>query len=384
MVDISALIQVTDACDPNPRVTLVSIVSNEPANSTGDGNTSPDIAGASYGTDDRSFQLRAERKGNGSGRVYTGTYQAQNATGNSVQQSGTVTVAHSHADVSQASLTFDAVATGSSSPAKTLTISNADSDPLQISSIVISGMNGSDFSETDNCVPSVGANSNCAINVVFKPTGSGSRSAFLVINGVAANLPQQIAMSGNGLAAVPDFAVIATPSSATVKAGQSAAFALTINPQGGFNQALTFTCTGLPKGASCVFSPASLTPNGASVTTTLKVVTTASSAHAALVAPKFEWFRLPGGALAGAMVLFFGRRRKNGGRSSVWPMLMTLLVVTLLCAACSGGAGTGSVSSPVSVDGTPAGTSQITVTTSSGSGSTSVQHTATLSLTVTQ
>ena len=384
MVDISALIQVTDACDPNPTVKLVSIVSNEPANSTGDGNTSPDIAGASYGTDDRSFQLRAERKGNGSGRVYTGTYQAQDAAGNSGQQSGTVMVAHSQAEVSQTSLTFDDVATGSSSPAKTLTISNMDSDPLQISSIEVSGTNGGDFSETDNCVPSVGANSTCSINVVFKPTGSGNRAASLVINGIAANLPQQIALSGNGLAATPDFAVNAVPNSATIKAGQSAAFALTINPQGGFNQALTFACTGAPKGASCVFSPASVTPNGASVATTLKVTTTAHSGHATLIVPNFDWFRLPGGALAAAMIFFFGRRRKNRGSRSVWPMLMFLLVATWLCVACSGGAGTGSASSPVSVDGTPTGTSQITVTTSSGSGSTSLQHTATLSLTVTQ
>ena len=73
---------------------LVSITSNEPANGTGDGNTSPDIAGATFGTDDRTFQLRAERKGNGNGRIYTVTYSAQDASGNTAQQIATVTVAH--------------------------------------------------------------------------------------------------------------------------------------------------------------------------------------------------------------------------------------------------------------------------------------------------
>jgi len=134
MVDITALINVFDACDVNPTVKLVSVVSSEPVNGTGDGNTSPDIAGVSYGTDDRSFQLRAERKGNGNGRVYTGTYSAQDASGNSVSQSGTVTVAHSQASVSSTSITFPATQIGSPSSAQTVTISNASPDPLLISS----------------------------------------------------------------------------------------------------------------------------------------------------------------------------------------------------------------------------------------------------------
>ena len=68
MVDITANITVTDACDAQPTVKLVSITINETVNGTCDGNTSPDIAGATFGTDDRTFQLRAERKGNGNGR----------------------------------------------------------------------------------------------------------------------------------------------------------------------------------------------------------------------------------------------------------------------------------------------------------------------------
>ncbi len=385
MMDISALIAVTDACDLNPTVKLLSIVSNEPANSTGDGNTSPDIAGAEYGTDDRSFQLRAERKGNGSGRIYTGTYEAQDASGNAAEQGGTVTVPHSFAGVSQSSLTFDSVASGNSSQAQTVTISNTGPDSMQISSIAINGVNRSDFSETDNCLPAIGSNSSCAINVVFKPSGNGSRTATLLISGDAANLPQQVALIGTGLAAVPDFDVKAAPNSATVQRGQAAAFALTVTPQGGFSQALTFTCAGLPSGTSYTFSPGSVTPNGGPVATTLKVATTAPSGHAALIVPAFNWFRLQGGALAAAMVFFFSRRRRkpDGGRYGS-SMLMILLVALLFCAACGGGAGSTSSFGSTGADGTPLGTSQITVTSTSGSGSTAVQHTVTLSLTVTQ
>ena len=48
--------------------------------------------GAAFGTDDRSFELRAERRQNGKGRIYTVTYQATDASGNSSTATATVTV----------------------------------------------------------------------------------------------------------------------------------------------------------------------------------------------------------------------------------------------------------------------------------------------------
>jgi len=94
LMDIAATITVSDTCDASPTVQLWSITSNEPVNSTGDGNTSMDVAGATVGTDDRAFQLRAERKGNGTSRIYTVTYAATDASGNTAKQSAAVTVPH--------------------------------------------------------------------------------------------------------------------------------------------------------------------------------------------------------------------------------------------------------------------------------------------------
>jgi hypothetical protein len=37
--------------------------SSEPANGVGDGDTAPDVAGAAFGTDDPSFELRSEGQG---------------------------------------------------------------------------------------------------------------------------------------------------------------------------------------------------------------------------------------------------------------------------------------------------------------------------------
>lgn len=93
---IAASITVTDNCDPNPKVRLVSIVSNEPDNGLGDGDTAGDIQDAAIGTDDRAFRLRAERAGGGSGRIYTITYVAEDASGNKTTQIVTVSVAHSN------------------------------------------------------------------------------------------------------------------------------------------------------------------------------------------------------------------------------------------------------------------------------------------------
>jgi hypothetical protein len=93
MKTVHAILDIRD-CDPAPKVELVSVTSNEPDNGLGDGDTSNDISGATLGTDDRYVQVRAERAGGGSGRVYTFTYRVTDASGNSTEASATVTVPH--------------------------------------------------------------------------------------------------------------------------------------------------------------------------------------------------------------------------------------------------------------------------------------------------
>jgi uncharacterized repeat protein (TIGR01451 family) len=93
--EVTATLAVSDNCDPNPAVSLVSITSNEPASGfLGQGDKSPDVMHAALGTDDRRFSLRAERgTGRGStGRVYTITYRVTDASGNSTEKNATVVV----------------------------------------------------------------------------------------------------------------------------------------------------------------------------------------------------------------------------------------------------------------------------------------------------
>jgi len=93
MRNVQAIFDIRD-CDPAPKVELVSVTSSEPENGLGDGDTAPDIAGASLGTDDRSVQVRSERAGGGSGRVYTFVYRVTDASGNATDATATVTVPH--------------------------------------------------------------------------------------------------------------------------------------------------------------------------------------------------------------------------------------------------------------------------------------------------
>jgi len=83
-------LEVFDNCDANVPCRIVSVVSNEPINGLGDGDTAPDweITGA------LSANLRAERSGNGNGREYTITVECTDDAGNSSADTVTVTVPH--------------------------------------------------------------------------------------------------------------------------------------------------------------------------------------------------------------------------------------------------------------------------------------------------
>lgn len=96
MVPVTIDVQVADDHDPEPEIVLVSVTSSEPddAPDDGDGDTVNDVQGAAVGTDDREVLLRAERAGEGSGRVYTMTYRATDATGNATEAAVEVLVPH--------------------------------------------------------------------------------------------------------------------------------------------------------------------------------------------------------------------------------------------------------------------------------------------------
>jgi len=97
LVQITATVVASHSCDPNPVVVLLSITSNEPDDGLGDGDQPNDIQAVGggpvpFGTDVQSFLLRAERSGMGTGRIYTVTYMARDASGNQSLASAQVSV----------------------------------------------------------------------------------------------------------------------------------------------------------------------------------------------------------------------------------------------------------------------------------------------------
>jgi len=88
-VPITVTVQASDDTDAHPSVKLVSITCDDACD------PALDIVGADYGTDDRQFEVRSERKGtSSSGRTYTMTYSAEDASGNKSTVTTTVTVPH--------------------------------------------------------------------------------------------------------------------------------------------------------------------------------------------------------------------------------------------------------------------------------------------------
>ncbi|WP_372661897.1 LamG-like jellyroll fold domain-containing protein [Cohnella sp.] len=94
LVTITADVYGSDNLSGIESIVLVSITSNEPDEGTGPDDVPNDIQDAEFGTLDTSFSVRAERSDEGTGRVYTITYQATDKAGNTAVVTVTVTVPH--------------------------------------------------------------------------------------------------------------------------------------------------------------------------------------------------------------------------------------------------------------------------------------------------
>jgi F5/8 type C domain/Pectate lyase superfamily protein/Abnormal spindle-like microcephaly-assoc'd, ASPM-SPD-2-Hydin len=174
--------------------------------------------------------------------------------------------------VAPSALNFGSVATGSTSSAQTVTVSNPTSSAASVSSISASG----DFAQTNTCGSSIAANGSCTVSVKFTPTATGSRTGTLTVN--AGGVTNSVSLSGTGtssggsatLAASPtslsfgNQAVGSTSAAQTVtvtNTGGAAASVSSVSASGPF--ASTNTCgASIATGASCTVS-VTFTPTAA-------------------------------------------------------------------------------------------------------------------------
>jgi hypothetical protein len=80
-----------------------------------------------------------------------------------------------------------------------------------------------------------------------------------------------------GLLGALDFSISASPSSQSVVPGSSTSYIVYVTPQAEFSGTATFTCTGLPTGASCSPATVSVPAGGGQVSTPVSVNTAAST-----------------------------------------------------------------------------------------------------------
>ncbi|QEE27126.1 hypothetical protein FTW19_03310 [Terriglobus albidus] len=209
----------------------------------------------------------------------------------------------------------------------------------------------------------LGSNGVATLTVTTLPAGNHAITAAFVDTG------DFIGSTSNSITlAVSDFTITPATSNLALTAGASAnnTVSLTVTPgSGGFTTAVSFTCTGLPAGASCSASPTAVTPGTTATTVTLSILTTARQAQNTVGAAIIGLFSLP--------ILAVRRRRR-------WRAVVLALALgaSLAMGGCSGTKS----SSTTTATGTPTGTSTVTVTATSTSGSQSLMRTATINLTV--
>jgi Abnormal spindle-like microcephaly-assoc'd, ASPM-SPD-2-Hydin/FG-GAP-like repeat len=270
------------------------------------------------------------------------------------------------------SLNFNSQAVGSSTE-EILTLKNTGTATLTVSGVTVAGTDASEYGQTNTCFQVI-AGAACQITVTFAPTTTGVKRATLNIYDNASDNPQTVALIGMG----SDFSVdAASPTSATVSAGQTANYTLNISPVSGFNQAVTLSCSGAPTGATCTV-PASVTLNGSTDTSVMVSVSTTpnSSALNSVGSSTF-------GALLACVLLPLPlivnidrtgavRLRKHWRRRG---LVLLSAVILMLIPACGGnGAGHNR--------GTPPGTYTLTVAATFTSDGAKLSHNTTFALVV--
>jgi len=186
--------------------------------------------------------------------------------------------------------------------------------------------------------------------------------------------------TGGGNPPPADFSLSLGPTSQTITAGQSASFTISVAPSGAFNQTITWSCTGVPSQSTCTVSPASTLLDGSTnASITVSVMTTARTTSGFIL----PWNMPPFSNLL--MITMVGLAlfslMKDSKKSSASGKRLRLaygaaMVLAFVCVSCSSNSTT--TTPPPQQTGTPAGTSSIVVTGTSGS----LHHSATIKLTV--
>ena len=158
-------------------------------------------------------------------------------------------------------------------------------------------------------------------NTLYVTAGGANQTSGLF----ASIVPAQAVTSG-------DFSFAVSSPTITVARGGSSRLTVSSGALGGFNNAITLSCSGLPAGVSCSFSPNSITPGSSTAMSSLRVSVSSGYAVAALM----TWLPLSGAGLLGLVFGSCGTEGKSARRnlkSNLRVGALALMGMLLLVAA---------------------------------------------------
>jgi hypothetical protein len=278
--------------------------------------------------------------------------------------------------VNPSSPDFGTTTQGTSTPMN-VTVKNTGTAALHITSVVLGGANGSEFSFSDPaCNAAIPVSSTCTIALTFTPFSVGAHVASLTLTDDAPDSPQSVQVKGNANAAFSAGAAQGSSMTASISAGQTAQYQMQLTPGPGYSGSVSLACSGAPLGATCQVPASVSIANGLPAPFTVTVLTSGG----AMLPPSIPMRFIPPGIrvlllLALALVLLKAIEKRRwifdnplGPRRLAWSgALAAILLCSVICAA-GCGAGSTTVAPPPPIV-TPPGTSTITITMSAMSSS---------------
>lgn len=227
---------------------------------------------------------------------------------------------------------FPITANGKKSAAQTVTVGNNGDTAVGLAAIAVSGDTTGAFAQTNNCPTTLNKGDQCTVSLTFTP-GTTGQDFTATLNVPFSTNTTQIALTGYTTA--QDFTV--TSSSGT-QSGSAASWTIAVGPRltgVAWTQPVTFTVSGLdPSYGTPVFTPATVTPGDATVTTvmTLKAATTTAAAES----------RRPhlglrtGWPILACFVVFlpFGRRLKYARAAKILLIIACVALAGLVLPGC--------------------------------------------------